>query len=331
MLRGTSLESAVKAKHSVLASEWDFVQDKSSDIPAWNTRMWEPSRVVFGDWILLDAWYRSRCLELPISGESMVPYLDMVNHSSEPNAYFEQDSKDDVTLLLRPDKVLSIGDEVTISYGESKSAAEMLFSYGFVDTASAKESMKLPLQPFPDDPLAKAKLFVFEEPPQIHIWRNDEASIEWKAPFAYLMCINEEDGLDFRVLQDTEGGREVRLFWMDEDVTGRAHDFETLIEKHELFAVLKLRVVTVVQDYLIGQLQTIQAVDDIDWIRATESHAKAALELRNIEARILEGMVEDLEEQVSCSARVVDFPPLHLVGLNWDGILKALRTKRKLG
>ncbi len=45
-------------------------------------------------------------LELPRSGESMVPCLDMVNHSAKPTAYYEENAKDEVALLLRPGVVL---------------------------------------------------------------------------------------------------------------------------------------------------------------------------------------------------------------------------------
>lgn len=304
LLAGTSLESALKAKLSTLASEFEFIQDKSSDIPSWNCVLWETGAIRFRDWILLDAWYRSRCLELPSSGEAMVPCIDMVNHSSNPTAYYEERSGDDVRLLLRPGISVSKGDEITISYGDDKSAAEMLFSYGFLDDASRKERLTLPLETFPDDPLAKAKLFVFGEHPKVHVALNSEGDIEWEGPFAYLMCVNEEDGLEFRVLQDTEGTRQLRLFWMDEDVTDRANDFEALIRSHELWGVFKLRVVTVVQGCLYTHLQRMQSVMSLDTTdtgvsNIRETCMRAATSLRGIETSLLEKGVEHLENEVS--------------------------------
>ncbi len=96
----------------------------------------------------------------------MVPCLDMVNHSPAPNAYYEENDKDEVVLLLRPNcDGPQSGDEIAISYGDQKSPAELLFSYGFIDLGSTLQGLVLPLEPFPDDPLAKAKLHAFGAPP----------------------------------------------------------------------------------------------------------------------------------------------------------------------
>ncbi|KAK3327526.1 hypothetical protein B0T19DRAFT_165293 [Cercophora scortea] len=304
LLKGTSLESAVNAKITALTAEFDKIQETSSDIPCWNDLLWQSRAVSLRDWILLDALYRSRCLELPTSGESMVPCIDMVNHSTSPNAFYDENGKDETVLLLRPGITMSAGDEVTISYGEAKSAAEMLFSYGFIDPDATAESLVLTLAPFPDDPLARAKLVAFGEPPKIHVARNN-GSIQWESSFAYLMCVNEEDGLDFRVLQDTEGNRQLRVFWQDEDVTDQAADFESLIQSHELFALLRLRVVTVVQERLQDQLDRLKSspaprslpASDISTTR--DECARAASLLRQIETSILEASTEALEKEVS--------------------------------
>lgn len=304
LLGGTSLEPAVTAKLLALRAEFDFVQEKSSDIPCWNSVFWESGSISFRDWILLDAWYRSRCLELPTRGEAMVPCLDMANHSNNPTAYYEENSGDGVSLLLRPGMRISKGDEITISYGGDKSAAEMLFSYGFLDRTSTKESLTLPLESFPDDPLAKAKLVAFGEQPKIHVAHGDDGGIEWESPFAYLMCVNEEDGLEFRVLQDVEGGRQLRVFWVGDDVTERAKDFETLTRSHDLWALVKLRVVTIVQDCLQTHLQHMQSPMSLDTTSDSEASnvrsecLEAATSLREVETGLLEMAVKQLEDEV---------------------------------
>lgn len=342
LLQGTSLEAAVNAKISALDAEFELVREKSSDIIAWNDLLWiENVSVSFTDWIRLDALYRSRCLELPRSGESMVPCIDMINHSAAPSAYYDENTKDEVVLLPRPGVGISKDDEITITYGDAKSAAEMLFSYGFIDPASSADSLVLPLSPFPDDPLAKAKLVAFGEPPKIHVARqgrqegeeeggastntntsptNKNGPVNWTSPFAHLMCVNEEDGLEFRVLQQNDGARQLRVFWQEEDVTDRAGDFETLVRTHPLAAVLRLRVVTVVQGALQAQLErlasTSSAVPDEGAAAATAAAAdgttdqqqeqqrredcvKFATALREIETKILEDAVEGLEGEVS--------------------------------
>ncbi|KAK3308983.1 uncharacterized protein B0T15DRAFT_483489 [Chaetomium strumarium] len=301
LLQGTSLEAAVNAKISALDAEFAVVREKSSDILCWRELLWDGGSVSFTDWIRLDALYRSRCLELPRSGECMVPCIDMINHSATPSAYYEENSRDEVLLLLRPGVGISKGDEITISYGNDKSAAEMLFSYGFIDPQLTTDKLVLPLSPFPDDPLAKAKLVAFGQAPQIHVAREDDGSIRWQSEFAYLMCVNEEDGIDFRVLQDNDGGRQLRVFWQDEDVTDRAAGFEALIRYHPLAAVLQLRVVTVVQEQLQTQLEGLRSStfpERADPMQRGDCFKAASL-LRQVEAKILESAIEALEVERS--------------------------------
>lgn len=137
----------------------------------------------------------------------MVPCLDMANHSLTPNAYYEETSTSDVALLLRPAMKVDPGSELTISYGTSKTPAEMLFSYGFTDSSSTTSGLTLSIEPFPDDPLGKAKLAIFPGPPIVRIFTENDL-VRWESAFIYLLCLNEEDGLEFKVLQQTDGVRE---------------------------------------------------------------------------------------------------------------------------
>lgn len=325
LLRGTSLESAVNAKTSALVSEFDKVRAASSEIPCWNELLWERETVQFTDWLFLDAVYRSRCLELPRSGESMVPCIDMANHAgTTANSYYDENSRDEVALLLRPGVKISAGEEVTISYGDRKPAAEMLFSYGFIDATSypsSNESLMVPFDAsFMQDPLTKAKLAAFGEPPKIHVSRGkmaagasggeeeEEGIVTWKCPFAYLMVVNEEDGLEFAVLQDNEGNKQLRVFFLEEDVTDRAKDFETLIRKHDMEKILRLRVVTAVQECLHGQLERLASNSSLDDDSTTSAEDfpfvrercfETARVLRRIESEILQAAVEELEREVS--------------------------------
>ncbi|KAK4225327.1 hypothetical protein QBC38DRAFT_368954 [Podospora fimiseda] len=298
LLRGTSLESAVNAKISALDSEFEVVREASGDIPSYHELLWEHHTVSFQDWIRLDAIYRSRCLQLPRSGESMVPCIDMINHSAAPSAYYDENSNDQVLLLLRPGTSISQGDEVTISYGDAKSAAEMLFSYGFIDSNSTADSLVLPLRPFPDDPLAKAKLVAFGEAPKVHVAREN-GTIRWDSRFAHLMCVNEEDGLEFRVLQDTDGGRQLRVFWRDEDVTDQTANFADLGETHPFPEVMQLRVVTVVLECIQTQLERLESCQPSDTVSSSlrEDCSKAGILLRQIEAKLLKDAIEVLEKE----------------------------------
>lgn len=241
---------------NVLIREFETLRENTSGIQWCQKSWWEHESLEIRDWALLDAWFRSRSLELPNAGESMVPCLDMANHFSEPNAYYEQTSKDGVSLLLRPDVELDVSSEVTISYGDSKSEAEMLFSYGFIDQKSTTKSLALPIQPFPDDPLGKAKLAAFLGQPIVRISATNEDLVEWECPFIYLMCLNEEDGLEFRVLLQNDGSRShLRVFWQGSDVTDLTDTLESLIESHALSDVFKLRAVALLHERIREQLE----------------------------------------------------------------------------
>lgn len=121
----------------------------------------------------------------------MVPCLDLVNHSSQATAYFEENEKGEVVLYLRKGCAVTRGEEITIDYGQDKSPAEMLFSYGFIDQSSTT-SLVLPLLPLDDDPLATAKLHAFGTPPKLELAKDENDIPHWTAPFVYLMCLNEE-------------------------------------------------------------------------------------------------------------------------------------------
>ncbi|KAF9882186.1 set domain-containing protein [Colletotrichum karsti] len=313
MLNGTSLESATAAKIVALTDEFDELRETSEALPFWNELFWESNKVSLIDWARVDAWFRSRCLELPKSGEAMVPVLDLANHSAKANAYYEENDKDEVVLLLRPGCRVSPGDEMTISYGDAKSGAEMLFSYGFIDPASVADRITLPLAPLEDDPLGKAKLHIFEGAPTVEFDRTNGV-VGWKSPFAYFMCLNEEDGLDFRVLQDTGGSRELKVFWQEDDVTASTKDFEKHIDGHPIAQIFRLRVVTVLQDLVSGQLERLATGMSLDDLDASLSEGglicgaciNAAATLREQETSLLEAAMKSLEDQVSLfSCRVL--------------------------
>ncbi|CAG8982601.1 hypothetical protein HYALB_00008093 [Hymenoscyphus albidus] len=262
LLTGTSLEPALAAKMSVLTREFEELREATESI-AWCYKCWwQNSTLNIEDWVLLDAWFRSRSLELPNSGESMVPCMDMANHSSKANSYYEQTTNGGVVLLLRPDMELEATEEITFSYGDLKSDAEMLFSYGFIDEkTSTSQVLVLPLEPMSEDPLGKAKIAGFMGRRVITI-STDQEGASWTSPFLYFICLNEEDGLDFKVLQQTDGEQSpLRVFWRESDVTEVTDNFESLIEDHELQDVFKLRVVTLLEDHVESQLERLNKCD----------------------------------------------------------------------
>ncbi|RYP90706.1 hypothetical protein DL770_003171 [Monosporascus sp. CRB-9-2] len=254
--------------------------------------------VTVRDWVWLDALYRSRSLELPRSGESLVPCLDLVNHSHQHTAYFEENDNDQVLLLIRDGSHIPPGTEITINYGHEKSAAEMLFSYGFIDPHSTTERISLPLELINDDPLIKAKLHVFCATPTLEI-NEDDGVPRWSAPFVYLMCLNEEDGLEFRILQETDGSRHLRMLWQERDVTDAPGTFKDLINGHDLQQVFELRAVTVIYEMIQQRLERLSAHGgDASIFESVRAEAvQAANQLRNIETDLLKRAFQVLENE----------------------------------
>jgi hypothetical protein len=240
---------------------------------------------------------RERCVDFVFV---VVPCLDLANHSRGAVAYFEETKADEIALLLRKGCVVPAKGEITINYGGSKSAAEMLFSYGFIEPDTPARSLVIPLETMDDDPLTKAKLHVFGAAPTLRIEDRDDGVPRWTAPFAYLMCLNEEDGIQFGLLQQTDGTRQLKLYWQGEDVTDKAGDFESLINGNDLEPLFQLRVVTVILELLQQQVETLEkpfpSLAEQGIVRA--ELLESILRLRNVELSLMQRALQGLEDQV---------------------------------
>jgi hypothetical protein len=119
LLEGTSLKAAVDAKLNSLGREFEHLRATTTGI-RWCDRSWwneASGRLTFADWMIVDAMYRSRALDLPGTGHAMVPCVEMANHASgnETGALYETDPNGNAVLQLRPGQRLNAGDEVTIT------------------------------------------------------------------------------------------------------------------------------------------------------------------------------------------------------------------------
>ncbi|RYP30893.1 hypothetical protein DL767_006025 [Monosporascus sp. MG133] len=224
--------------------------------------------------------------------------MQLVLSSPDHTAYFEENDDDQVLLLLRDGSRISPGTEITINYGHKKSAAEMLFSYGFIDPHSAMKRISLPLELIDDDPLIKAKLHVFGATPTLEI-NEDDGVPRWSAPFVYLMCLNEEDGLEFRMLQETDGSRHLRMLWQERDVTDAPGTFKDLINGHDLQPIFELRAVTVIYEMVQQQIErlSVHGGDASVFESVRAETMQAANQLRNIETDLLKRVFLVLENE----------------------------------
>jgi hypothetical protein len=119
LLVGTSLKPALEAKLKSLQKEYDYLRAATEDI-AWCSKYWwdaEDGLLSFDDWLHVDSMYRSRALEFPGIGDSMVPCIDMANHASNDAtaALYETDGQGNAILLIRDHFNLNEGDEITIT------------------------------------------------------------------------------------------------------------------------------------------------------------------------------------------------------------------------
>lgn len=197
------------------------------------------------------------------------------------------------------------------SYGGGKSASEMVFSYGFLDgeMADAKQ-LFLDLDIPDDDPLKIAKKMFCKHAPGFKLISDPDSAepptTSWDSPIVWWACVNEEDGLNFNVLQTNDGSREPRATWKGEDM----EDPDTLkdvLAANPQFDIFQLRAVVIILERLETQFfvlrQTERVVAEISEDENMRSIFRpdvfrTILKLRELESGLMERGIEDLENQV---------------------------------
>lgn len=303
-LAGTSIEAALNAKLNSLDREFTFLRNATLSIE-WCKHYWwdtETGSLSFEDWKQIDAIYRSRALDLPGTGHAMVPCVDMANHASGEDtvAVYETDVQGDAVLLLRDGKHLSVGDEITITYGDEKGACEMLFSYGFIaETMTSAQELFLDLVIPDDDPLKLAKNSVSKSAPGFRLFLRD-GSVDWEGPFVWLLCVNEEDGLDFRLLQQTNGERELKVFWKDIEITDMSK-ICVLLKEERLWDLFDLRATATIQARVEMQLLALEnSKFHLNNISDGGTCAQLqAIRLRDLEETLMLQAYQEFDEKVA--------------------------------
>ena len=306
IVTGTSLEAALSAKLNSLDREFSSLKEKTSSID-WCQKYWwdvDSGTLTFEDWKTVDAIYRSRALDLPGTGHSMVPLIDMANHASgdSTSALYETDSDGNAVLILREGKDLAPSDEVTITYGDEKGACEMLFSYGFIEsTANSAQELFLDLDIPDDDPLKFAKKAVAQSAPGFRLFVHGD-STDWESSFIWLFCINEEDGLDFKLLQNNDDERELQASWKGEEIADMSN-LVLLLRLEPLWDVFELRAITTLQSRVEQQLLRLEgSKDTVDELLNTSAingdTRENAMLLRQLEETLLLHAYGDFEAKV---------------------------------
>ncbi|XP_014554860.1 hypothetical protein COCVIDRAFT_28166 [Bipolaris victoriae FI3] len=317
LLVGTTLKPAVSAKLNSLLREFENLRTATESIP-WCNKFWwdeEDGMLTFDDWMRIDAMYRSRALEFPGAGDCMMPCVDMANHASgnATAALYETDSNGNGLLLLREGQNIEQGGEVTITYGDDKGACENIFSYGFLEDgmASAKV-MFLDLDIPDDDPLRPAKMYVSTEAPGFRIFEKD-GEIHWEGDFIWLVVVNEEDGLDFKVRQTTDGKKSIQGFWRESELD--TSKLRKHLEEDATWDVFQLRATVLLQARIDTQIEALRGAEDIkreDTIR--ELPWKLAERLRSLELDMLQRAASVFDKQ---RAKLLDSPTvIHYLGMD---------------
>lgn len=188
----------------------------------------------------------------------------------------------------------------------------MVFSYGFLDHAQmAANQIFVDLDIPDDDPLKMAKLAFYKDAPGVRILsppaNAETQSVTWESPFVWWACVNEEDGLDFNVLQTNDGGRELRASWKGEEVD-LSGNLRNCLATDPLWDVFQLRAIVTILDRLETQFSTLQQTQGmIAEISQDESMRDifrpnvfgTVMRLRELEAKMMEKAAGALAKQVS--------------------------------
>lgn len=136
----------------------------------------------------------------------------------------------------------------------------MIFSYGFLeDDVDDARQLFLDLDIPDDDPLKPAKRVACDDPPGVRIYSVPETSnVEWESGFVWWACINEEDGLEFRVLQSNDGERELKIFWKEKEIF-TSKQLLNALKEDPMWDVFQLRATMIIQERIDTQLSSLQA------------------------------------------------------------------------
>lgn len=154
-----------------------------------------------------------------------------------------------------------------------------------------------------DDPLKGAKLATSDAAPGVRIFDKTEGT-RWESDFVWLACVNEEDGLNFRILQTTDGGRELKVFWKDRELENIVQ-VKDLLQAENAWEVFQMRAVATIQSRVRDQLRLLYSTEDevqhAEWGDGTgvrEMPRKLAVRLRKLESELLERAYGQLEDEV---------------------------------
>jgi hypothetical protein len=184
-----------------------------------------------------------------------------------------------------------------ISYGDDKGACESIFSYGFIeDSMPSAKAMFIDLDIPDDDPLRPAKIHVSTTAPGFRLFEKEDGSVGWESDFIWLVVVNEEDGLDFKILQTIDGKREIQALWKEQELQD-AH-LRGLLEADPHWDVYQLRAVVLLQNRVETQAHMLREVGGPERSESVRQGPwELAWRLRTLELDMLQRALSTLDDE----------------------------------
>jgi hypothetical protein len=197
----------------------------------------------------------------------------------------------------------------------------MIFSYGFLESSvNSARQLFLALDIPDDDPLKQAKKMICANntAPGLRL-AVEEGKTKWESDFIYWACVNEEDGLSFKLMQPHEGPPELKVLWKGEEEIGfvsgktstmKVKSLETVLSREPQWEIFQLRAVVLVRQCLQSHLEMLggemelafESVDhDTDGSHTgVRSYVYDMIrQLRMRETELLRRGLQDLSKEVS--------------------------------
>lgn len=181
----------------------------------------------------------------------------------------------------------------------------MIFSYGFLENeVKDARQLFLGLDIPDDDPLKLAKRTFCNDAPGVRLYLPaGSEKTSWESPFVWWSCVNEEDGLDFHVLQTNDGKKELKATWKGNEI-GPSDSLRDLIAADPLWDIFQLRAVVIVLERLETQLSLLQETEksfpspSAPGTGIRSDIYQDIMKLRKLETDLLERGIRDLVKTV---------------------------------
>jgi len=161
---------------------------------------------------------------------------------------------------------------------------------------SSAKAMFIDLDIPDDDPLRPAKIHISTTAPGFRLFNKEGNGIGWESDFIWLIVVNEEDGLDFKILQTIDGKREIQALWKEGELQDT--NLRSLLEVDPHWDIYQLRAVVLLQSRVEVQVETLREVgipERSEGVR--QGPWELAAQLRVLELDMLRRAMSALDDQ----------------------------------